>query len=76
MNDTAVMYSRDLALFLDIDGTLHELAPTPNAVEVSTAVTQTTIYELKPAGFSKGTAIGELMRSAPFATHRPVFNWR
>jgi trehalose 6-phosphate phosphatase len=34
MNDTAVTNSSDLALFLDIDGTLLELAPTPNAVEV------------------------------------------
>ena len=31
------------------------------------------VYEIKPAGFTKGTAIGTLMSVAPFATRRPVF---
>jgi trehalose 6-phosphate phosphatase len=31
------------------------------------------VYEIKPAGFTKGTAIRTLMSVAPFATRRPVF---
>jgi trehalose 6-phosphate phosphatase len=31
------------------------------------------VYELKPAGVDKGSAIGEFMREAPFAGRTPVF---
>jgi trehalose 6-phosphate phosphatase len=31
------------------------------------------VYEIKPAGFDKGSAISRFMRLPPFAGRRPVF---
>ncbi len=41
-----------------------------SAVEV---LEGTCVVEIKHRGFSKGTAVRELMRSAPFAKRRPIF---
>jgi len=44
--------------------------PWPTPVEI---LSGKAVIEIKPAGFSKGSGVRELMRHAPFAGRRPIF---
>src|SRR6266853_224354 len=66
----------DAGFFLDIDGTLLDIAESPQLVRIDDDLglqSGKMVMEIKPSGKDKGTAIEEFLAEAPFRDRLPVF---